>query len=75
MLMMKLAELMESHKELLATIDAWDNGKHNSWLGWDFTSPTGLASAHAPVALLFHALLRFPICYDWVSHESWYIRP
>ncbi|KAJ5368428.1 uncharacterized protein N7496_008188 [Penicillium cataractarum] len=26
-LMLKLAELMESNKELLATIDAWDNGK------------------------------------------------
>jgi aldehyde dehydrogenase (NAD+) len=27
MLMMKLADLMEQNKELLATIDAWDNGK------------------------------------------------
>jgi len=26
MLMMKLADLMEQNKELLATIDAWDNG-------------------------------------------------
>lgn len=26
-LMMKLADLMEQNKELLATIDAWDNGK------------------------------------------------
>lgn len=25
--MMKLADLMEQNKELLATIDAWDNGK------------------------------------------------
>lgn len=24
--MMKLADLMEQNKELLATIDAWDNG-------------------------------------------------
>lgn len=27
MLMTKLADLMEKNKELLATIDAWDNGK------------------------------------------------
>lgn len=27
-LMAKLADLMESEQELLATIDAWDNGKH-----------------------------------------------
>jgi aldehyde dehydrogenase (NAD+) len=27
MLMMKLADLIEQNKELLATIDAWDNGK------------------------------------------------
>ena len=27
MLMTKLADLMEQNKELLATIDAWDNGK------------------------------------------------
>jgi aldehyde dehydrogenase (NAD(P)+) len=26
MLMLKLADLMEQNKELLATIDAWDNG-------------------------------------------------
>jgi aldehyde dehydrogenase (NAD+) len=26
-LMFKLADLIEQHKELLATIDAWDNGK------------------------------------------------
>jgi acyl-CoA reductase-like NAD-dependent aldehyde dehydrogenase len=29
MLMMKLADLMEQNKELLATIDAWDNGQYN----------------------------------------------
>lgn len=29
MLMTKLADLMEQNKELLATIDAWDNGKHD----------------------------------------------
>jgi aldehyde dehydrogenase (NAD+) len=28
MLMMKLADLMEQNKELLATIDAWDNGPY-----------------------------------------------
>lgn len=27
-IMNKLADLMEQNKELLATIDAWDNGKH-----------------------------------------------
>lgn len=27
MLMTKLADLMEKNKELLATIDAWDNGE------------------------------------------------
>lgn len=27
MLMAKLANLMEEHKEILATIDAWDNGR------------------------------------------------
>lgn len=30
--MTKLADLMESNKELLATIDAWDNGE-NARLG------------------------------------------
>lgn len=30
MLMNKLADLMESKKEILATIDAWDNGKRHS---------------------------------------------
>lgn len=30
MLMIKLADLMEQNKELLATIDAWDNGRHQS---------------------------------------------
>jgi hypothetical protein len=29
MLMMKLADLMKQNKELLATIDAWDNGQHD----------------------------------------------
>lgn len=28
-LMANLANLIEEHKELLATIDAWDNGKHS----------------------------------------------
>jgi aldehyde dehydrogenase (NAD(P)+) len=28
MLMTKLADLMDQNKELLATIDAWDNGAH-----------------------------------------------
>ena len=28
-LMVKLADLMEQNHELLATIDAWDNGKHD----------------------------------------------
>ena len=28
-LMSKLADLMEENKELFATIDAWDNGKHD----------------------------------------------
>lgn len=31
-LMTKLADLMEQNHELLATIDAWDNGKCASWL-------------------------------------------
>jgi aldehyde dehydrogenase (NAD+) len=30
MLMMKLADLMEQNKELLATIDAWDNGGYQA---------------------------------------------
>lgn len=30
--MARLADLMESNKELLATIDAWDNGKKYSKL-------------------------------------------
>ncbi|KAL1606852.1 mitochondrial aldehyde dehydrogenase [Paraconiothyrium brasiliense] len=29
-LMAKLADLIEENKELLATIDAWDNGKHKT---------------------------------------------
>lgn len=28
-LMAKLADLLEENKELLATVDAWDNGKHH----------------------------------------------
>lgn len=28
-LMAKLADLIEEHKDLLATIDAWDNGEHH----------------------------------------------
>jgi len=33
-LMVKLADLMEQNHELLATIDAWDNGKSNITRGW-----------------------------------------
>lgn len=35
-LMVKLADLMEQNHELLATIDAWDNGQYTAF--WDGTS-------------------------------------
>lgn len=30
-LMIKLADLIEQHKETLATIETWDNGEYISW--------------------------------------------
>lgn len=38
-LMTKLADLMEQNHELLATIDAWDNGKANSCFVEERTEP------------------------------------
>lgn len=37
----RLADLMESNKELLATIDAWDNGKKSPNLQPDLNTTPG----------------------------------
>lgn len=37
MLMTRLADLLEQNKELLATVDAWDNGSRFGSLTMDYT--------------------------------------
>lgn len=50
--MLKLAELMESHKELLATIDAWDNGTYRSTLSQNNSPFLHSGGLHMPIPLV-----------------------